>query len=1061
MQPSTTPGATANQQPQLLKPFRPQVITRRQRQEAEKQREQRAEELSNQYSGTDVAVHAIDRNQIVPMLMRQAGREDLLDDPNFVYTKDIFNQYVKDQVPEEYWGEFTASDVKSMGQLQAKVAEVQEYMKVREIIQSKGAWVGTGAEVLASILDPAALGAAIATEGGLAPFILGAKATRLQRALRGGLLSMAATAPVEGYIASQDVTYDANDALVSTLAVGALGGLLAGRRTPMDDLIVDMHTAAKADEVREAGATVSEKGVAEYGAKNLNPDGTVKSQAELNAEFFSTNKGWNTFMPKARLDRAAFNMGSESDKVRSVSSIVLEDAAPAAGALVGETAPLWKSIQQGRFMRDFLKTRKATFNEYMQEQGIGWTGRGPALRKFNEEVTRALRGIEVESAAVKKRAAEVRRLYTELGEMANNPGGPRGVRVKGAEDMMLENYVNRRWSAAKLDDMERRLGGRAGLQAYIARGIRNMDEATALKVADHLIDVTRRSRSGGLDLQALGRQGENLDFYLMREHGLDDSTAKSIANSIRRLQGGDDAGRAGNLKHRLDVDEEMLEDLFENDIDVLFSGYANTMLGHIALARHGIDSEASYRALVEEAAQDLYSKPLGSMPSATDKARKHQIKNLEDAYDHLVGRPIGEDPNTVAATAGRWLRKIQYSRLMNMVGVAQLAELGVAASHLGLKTMLSNMPELFKLRRKLRNGDFKDELVEELSDLMGGWGDYRLLHKSAQRIEEYGSPDGIRQTLVNKVDNTLDSMNQFTSDISGFNWINQVLHVFTMKSMAQTFVDAAVKGGKHVLSEARLRELGIDAEMMRKIKAEIMKEGGAKRTATGRLKTLNLDKWEPKTRDAFAVALRRWGNTIVQENEFGNLPAFMNTTTGKLLMQFKSFMAGAYVKQVLNNVKHRDRVTAAMFFNTTFAGALSYSVYALASAPGKKDPEKYLEERFSLENMALGAFQRSSISVFFPNIVDSIAPLFGVDPLFDQRTSGLSSNIVTGNPSYDFLYNGVGGSISGIAETIREGELDQDTARSLTKLLPYQNAIGIRNVLQLWYDQLPKDSYYK
>ena len=631
--------------------------------------------------------------------------------------------------------------------------------------------------------------------------------------------------------------------------------------------------------------------------------------------------------------------------------------------------------------------------------------------------------------------------------------------MKGAEDMVQPNYVNRRWSAAAMDDMQMRLGGREALQAFIARGIRGMDEDTAYKVAGHLIDVTRRSRSGGLDLQALGRHGENLDWFLQREHGLDAADAKAIADSMRRLQGGDDAGRASNLKHRLDVDEELLEDLFDNDIDSLFGSYANTMLGHIALARHGIDSEDGFRALFDEVSQDLLSRP--SKGKFNEDRRKRELKNLQDAYDHLVGRPIGEDPSSVLSTGGRWLRKIQYSRLMNMVGVAQLAELGVIASHVGLKTMLSNMPELLKLRRKMRNGDFSDELVEELSDLLGGWGDYRLLHKTAQRIEEFGTPDGLKQGLANKVDNALDSMNQFTSDISGFNYINQVLHVFTMKGMAQSFVDVAVKGGKHILSDARLRELGIDAAMMKKIKAEIVKKGGAKRSASGRLKTLNLESWAPETRDAFAIALRRWGNTIVQENDFGNLPAFMSTGWGKVLMQFKSFMVGAYVKQVVNNIKHRDRVTATMFFNSMLGGTLAYSAYVLASAPGRKDPEKYLEERFSLENMALGAFQRSSISVFFPNIVDSVVPLLGVDPLFDQRTSGLSSNIVTGNPTYDFLFNGVAQVPGEIAETIREGELDQTTARTLTKLLPYQNALGIRNVLQLWYDQLPRDSFYK
>lgn len=989
------------------------------------------------------------------MLLRQAGRADMDDDPNFALTPEVFKEQIQTEIPEEFWDEFTPSSVRSLGQLQERKAEILAFQERQNTLMGKGLATGLTASVIASLFDPAAIGVAVGTEGVLAPYIFTAKATRLTRAVRGGLLTAAASAPVEGYIAYSDPTYDASDALISTMAGAAFGAAIGAVPRSYDKALQDLHRAALADEAAQAGATVTAKGRAEYGNDLVNEDGTPKSASQSNSAFFERNPGWETFAAGMRVDRAATNMASESQKVRGLSSVLFEDPAAAAGTLKGETATLWKSREQGRVMRTYLKSKKNTFGSYMQERGLNWTQSRTAEREFNREVTRALRGAEVTSEAVKKQAAEVRKLYNEMSQLATRPaaeGKAGATAVKGHESATLEDYVNRRWSASALDSMVAKMG-RPGVQKLIAGALRGMDEKTAMDVADHLMQVTSRSRSGGLQIDSLMNKRENLELFLERDHGLDAADSKRIADSLRRLTGGKDAGNVKHLKSRLDLDEEAVEELLENDIDTLFSGYTNTMLGHVALARQGIASEADFERLLAEAQQELYSTPIKG--KRDEWARKAQLRNLQDAYNHLVGRPVGEDPNSLGATAGRLSRKFNYSRLMNMVGLAQIAEFGVLASHVGLKAMLRNMPELAKIRRKMKNGDFKDDLVEELSDLMGGWADYRLLHRSVQRIEEFGQAEG----RLSKTERVLDDLNAVTTDISGFNYINQVLHSYAMKSMAQTFLDAARTGKKHVLSNNRLRELGIDDDLMKRIKGEIMKKGGAKWSDSGKLKTLNLEKWDDEVRVKFGNAMRRWGNTVVQENDFGEMPAFMSSTLGKVLFQFKSFMMGSYVKQVVNNVKHHDRLAAAMLFNTTFAGGLSYLAYVGASSVGREDQEEYLERMLSLDRMAAGAFQRSSISAFIPGIIDMPAILGVYDPLFDTRASGLQSNLITGSASYD-LANKATNFGQEAVEALRDGEFTSNTARSFFNLAPFQNALGIRNALNVLYDELPEDPYY-
>ncbi|WP_204351298.1 hypothetical protein, partial [Serratia marcescens] len=55
-----------------------------------------------------------------------------------------------------------------------------------------------------------------------------------------------------------------------------------------------------------------------------------------------------------------------------------------------------------------------------------------------------------------------------------------------------------------------------------------------------------------------------------------------------------------------------------------------------------------------------------------------------------------------------------FVRVMNQVGFAQVAEIGMITGGLGLRTAISAMPSLRSLLRDARTGHLKDELAHEL-----------------------------------------------------------------------------------------------------------------------------------------------------------------------------------------------------------------------------------------------------------------------------------------------------------------------------------------------------------
>ena len=82
--------------------------------------------------------------------------------------------------------------------------------------------------------------------------------------------------------------------------------------------------------------------------------------------------------------------------------------------------------------------------------------------------------------------------------------------------------------------------------------------------------------------------------------------------------------------------------------------------------------------------------------------------------------------------------------------------------------------------------------------------------------------------------------------------------------------------------------------------------------------------------------------------------------------------------------------------------------------------------------------------------MDTGMQVFGGDPLFHYRSTGLDSNLMTGNPTYDAIWNK---GLKGVSKTFKsfwdeDYEFSQSQYNKLTQLLILQNALGIQNVIR-------------
>jgi len=141
-----------------------------------------------------------------------------------------------------------------------------------------------------SVLDPVALGVSIATEGAAAPYIYGAKVTRLGRMLRGALVTGTTNAALEAMLVSQNETMDVEDVYYAAILGAGLGGFFASLRkggktvTPggTDEAYLkalnDLDKEVTKDVVADEGLNLTAKGQKTF---NTDANAQVKAQMDL------------------------------------------------------------------------------------------------------------------------------------------------------------------------------------------------------------------------------------------------------------------------------------------------------------------------------------------------------------------------------------------------------------------------------------------------------------------------------------------------------------------------------------------------------------------------------------------------------------------------------------------------------------------------------------------------------------------------------------------------------------------------------------------------------------
>lgn len=1002
----------------------------------------------------DVVPRAFRSQNSIKGMWDWAEREIIPSDPSYDWNggRDEFEK----EFPQEYWGAFNQVNSKSEADMLSW--QLRQEMGDRQMLANAGqfasiAALGTGFLDVDTALAIATGGASEIVKGG----VLAGRLLKIKDGVYDGLK---AGALVNGANAYFRPSGNFHEMAMGTLMNGLIGGAAGGfgpLEREHNQTIYD--TAQDYNDFRGLGDDARANYKDDPGFRPMNKDDLMGSTAmsgdsagaaryadpnrpitsaitpeqkkalglgddEISdidrAQMWREDSGWNDAKARAfdaypRLKRVVdlFNKvplfrtdwealaNSKSAVLNKISYDLLENPL---GYLVNNTSA---AVRQHLYLKQIMgpvqQPIEDAYQEWARAQGLGWKERNwntQARQQFGRqmqtELMRRRFGDPIVGPIDKHVIKAADNWNTGMDTAFSiNVGKPGEHAVKGFDGVQWkEGYFPFIWKGGEIDKAIDRLGyssvQKSFAEAY-ADAHPNLRPDEAAQIADAVISVAR-AKDSEVDMNLVGLLSGDGRSYLLRE--LEKKIGPAEAQLLVNRLGGkvEERGVTGRAKGRTEIDaRRTLEDgtpilhMMENDPQRLLHQYSRQTAGQASLARAGYTSKAEISKTINLALQE--QKALGVIPGTDGYVSREQ---LETIFSYFGGGVIGQGVHPVV----RMMQQVTNLALLNQLGLQQLAESATTMAAVGWKEWIRYAPTALRDAFTGKNNDVLFHLSKELEPLMGGIGDMHNVYRSDlvfDTIQRNPSFTGQWMDVMEKALNKGARIQGFTT---GFYQIQAAQHRLVTELMTQKVIKD-LRGG--VLSpevERRLAEAGISGRYLQRLKR--MVDQHVQWDAKGNVEMLNINKWDAKTQEDFALSMNRLAGMQVQHTFAGEGSYRMHDTTGALLTHLKSFPLIAIKKQFGRNARLMDPQTKLLFL---YGMGLGSAMYALKQAiNGNTD-------RLGPLDVAKGGFGLSNLTGWIPMFTDPVATMLGMDSLrFNEYGArGVDSGIISPPPMFPTL----------------------------------------------------------
>lgn len=748
-----------------------------------------------------------------------------------------------------------------------------------------------------------------------------------------------------------------------------------------------------------------------------------------------------------------------------------------------EVAGLLSESWTSKLKKSYVPAFESYFRELMEKGETTRWKQAEVYEDWERQVGNYIRGFDGDyHPSMIKVGNEVKVILREVADHINNPGKFNGATKRGltqVEELDPEtgaksltdplpyndNYLPRHPDVAKFNSMTAQFGPET-VQRFLANSFKSANPDVEAKVAErfgrwyfnNLQDSKLNRINDNLENMLRGFDRESLKESFVKYGNMTDLEADELLAAMFPKR--DKANPlTKNLKSRSSLDETYTEQVLMKDgstfsmslndfidtrtMDVL-GAYFHRTAGSVALANKlDVYKASDIDRLIKSATEQEFG-------SALPGDRLNGLReNLNFTFDRVLGRPV--EQFTVFNKVLEMWRSLHVSRLMGGAVYNQVQELSQIIGSLGWKTTLKAIPELRGLVRDVKSGKVKNEMLDQLENLTGGAGSDLL-----RRTDFSPRDDWVRQrgnTPLNQwLDRTDNLMSRSASGV--LKWTGMTGVMIQQKrihaiAMINHFVDAANGKATLAFSKERLAWMGLDEADTKKvldnIKAYHKDVPGSK---TGQV---DFEKWQaadPESYAKFIVAYHRESRRVVQENDLASMVPIMGKGWGQTMFQFMNFSMQGWNKSMAFAMNHRDYQTLSTVLHGSMFAMATYLARTNAQMAGMSAQERadFAEKRLSNKQIVANSFGRIAQVSLLPIIIDStIAPT----PIFSgARTTSNVTDFVGSNPTLSAISTALAIPRKlALASASDEVQVSERDVRNWMKLLPFNNVVGISNVL--------------